>query len=105
MNVPGWLLPHRITVEPYEGSTPNGPAFGAPVVDVPAMVSEAVRTVRTREGREVTSTTSFIAAPDLNAPAGSRITLPTGRVTTVVHVATNTAPGLPVPQHREVSCE
>lgn len=104
MNVPGWLLRHRITVEPYTGDTAYGPAYGPPVEGVPALVSEVVRTVRDREGREVTSTAQFIAAPGLDCPPESRITLPSGRITTALSIARHTAPGLPAPQSSEVSC-
>lgn len=105
MKVPGWLLRHRVTVEPYRGDSAYGPLYGDPVADVPALVAETVRTVRNREGREVTSTATVIAGPDLDCPAESRITLPSGRVTRALNVAEHTAPGLPVPTSTEVSCE
>lgn len=105
MNVPGWLLRHRIKVEPYRGDSAYGPTYDPPRGNVPALVSETVRTVRDAEGREVTSTAQIIAAPDLDCPAESRITLPTGRVTRALSVANHTAPGLPVPQSTEVMCE
>lgn len=105
MNVPRWLLRHRITVEPYLGDSAYGPAYGAPVADVPALVAEEIKTVRDREGREVTSTAQIIAEPGLNCPPESRITLPDGRTTKAISVAQHTAPGLPVPQSTEVSAE
>ncbi len=64
-----------------------------------------MRQVRATDGREVTSTAQVIAAPDLDCPAGSRLTLPTGRTTTALSVARHTAPGLPVPACCEVMCE
>ncbi|MFF7234403.1 hypothetical protein [Streptomyces sioyaensis] len=103
--VPGWLLRHRITVEPYLGDSAYGPTYGPAVAGVPALVVETVRTVRDKEGREVTSTAQIIAAPGLDCPAESRITLPDGRSTKALTVARHTAPGLPVPQSTEVSCE
>ncbi|MGW3057687.1 hypothetical protein ACWC98_17445 [Streptomyces goshikiensis] len=105
MKVPGWLLPHRITVEPYEGDSAYGPLYGPPLAEVAALVSETVRTVRNREGREVTSTAQLITAPDVACPPESRITLPSGRITTALHIAPHTAPGLPVPGTQEVMCE
>ncbi|MFB6618225.1 hypothetical protein ACIGFK_07520 [Streptomyces sp. NPDC085524] len=105
MNAPGWLMRHRITVEPYRGETAYGPSYGPPLGDVPALVSEAVRTVRDREGREVTSTAQIICAPGLDCPPESRITLPGGRTARALAVARHTAPGLPVPQSTEVSVE
>ncbi|MFI2037605.1 hypothetical protein ACH470_23600 [Streptomyces bottropensis] len=105
MNVPRWLLTHRITVEPYLGDSAYGPTYGAPVADVPALVTEEIKTVRDREGREVTSTAQIIAEPGLNCPPESRITLPDGRTTKAISIAQHTAPGLPVPQSTEVSAE
>lgn len=98
-------MPHRITVEPYRGDTAYGPSYGSPITDVPALVAEVIRTVRDREGREITSTAQIITAPDLDCPAESRITLPTGRTTRALAIARHTAPGLPVPQSTEVSAE
>ncbi|MFI0736414.1 hypothetical protein ACH4S9_46705 [Streptomyces sp. NPDC021225] len=105
MNVPRWLLRHRITVEPYLGDSAYGPTYGDPVKDVPALVAEEIKTVRDREGREVTSTAQIIAEPGLNCSAESRITLPDGRITKAISVAHHTAPGLPVPQSTEVRAE
>ncbi|MFJ7267253.1 hypothetical protein ACIQV3_11410 [Streptomyces sp. NPDC099050] len=105
MRVPGWLLPHRITIEPYAGDAAYGPTYGPPAADVPALVAETVRTVRNREGREVTSTAQVLTAPDVACPPLSRITLPSGRITTALHIAPHTAPGLPVPESAEVFCE
>ncbi|WP_326678512.1 hypothetical protein [Streptomyces sp. NBC_01237] len=53
----------------------------------------------------MTSTAQVIAAPGLDCPPQSRISLPSGRVTTALHVAAHTAPGLPVPESTEVFCE
>lgn len=103
--VPGWLLRHRITVEPYAGDSAYGPTYGPAVGDVPALVAETVRTVRDKDGREVTSTAQIIAEPALDCPAESRITLPSGRITRALTVAHHSAPGLPVPESVEVMCE
>ncbi|MGC9536574.1 hypothetical protein [Streptomyces sp. UG1] len=105
MRVPRWLLAHRITIEPYRGDSAYGPTYGDPVANVPALVAETIKTVRDREGREVTSTAQIIAEPGLDCPAESRITLPDGRITQAISVAHHTAPGLPVPQCTEVSAE
>lgn len=105
MTVPRWLLRHRIKVEPYLGDFAYGQQYGPAVEDVPALVAETVRTVRDREGREVTSTAQIIAEPDLDCPAESRITLPDGRATKAITIGHHTAPGLPVPQCTEVMCE
>lgn len=106
MNLPEWTLRHRITVEPYAGDSAYGKTYGPPV-EVRALVVWKVRTVRNGEGREVTSTATVYALPDLAAqcPPESRITLPDGRITRVIATAPHTAPGLPVPESTEVSCE
>ncbi|AGK80401.1 hypothetical protein SFUL_5513 [Streptomyces microflavus DSM 40593] len=105
MRVPTWLLPHLITIERYRGEGPVGSVYWPPGGPVRALVSEKVRTVRDRTGAEVTSTAQVIAAPDLDCPPQSLITLPSGRKTTALHVAAHTAPGLPLPQSTEVFAE
>ncbi|WP_326728844.1 hypothetical protein [Streptomyces phaeochromogenes] len=105
MNVPTWLLRHRVSVEPYLGESAYGPRFGPTIEDVPALVSEEIKQVRDRTGTQTISTAQVIAAPDLNCPAGSRLTLPDRRTTRALSVAHHTAPGLPVPQCTEVMCE
>ncbi|MEL3944496.1 hypothetical protein [Streptomyces sp. LNU-CPARS28] len=105
VSLPAFLLRHRVAVEPYAGDTAYGPTYRPAVAGIPALVAESVRQVRAPDGREVTSTAQVIAEPDLDCPAGSRITLPTGRVTTAINVAHHTAPGLPVPACTEVMCE
>ncbi|WP_406014327.1 hypothetical protein OG520_22150 [Streptomyces sp. NBC_00984] len=98
-------MPHRITVQRYRGDGPVGPVYWPPDAPMAALVSETVRTVRDRTGAEVTSTAQIIAEPGLDCPPQSRITLPSGRITTALHIAPHTAPGLPVPQSTEVFCE
>ncbi|WP_435611777.1 hypothetical protein [Streptomyces sp. bgisy159] len=102
--VPPSLLRHRIGVEPYLGDGAYRPTYGPPA-EHSALVGEAVRMVRAPDGREVTSTAQIIAAPDLDCPPGSRVTLPRGRITTAISTAVHTAPGLPVPASTEVMCE
>ncbi|MEU8776301.1 hypothetical protein [Streptomyces sp. NPDC048606] len=102
--VPPSLLRHRIGVEPYLGDGAYGPTYG-PLVEHPVLVGEAVRMVRAPDGREVTSSAQIIAAPGLDCPPGSRVTLPGGRITTAITTASHTAPGLPVPASTEVMCE
>ncbi|WP_406321047.1 hypothetical protein [Streptomyces sp. NBC_00519] len=102
--VPGRLLRHRIAVEPYLGDSAYGPRFGPQAADVPALVAAAHKQVADKDGRTVTATAQVIAAPDLDCPPGSRITLPGGRTTTALTVNEHTAPGLPVPASTEVMC-
>ncbi|MER5413912.1 hypothetical protein [Streptomyces virginiae] len=102
--VPPSLLRHRVRIEPYLGDGAYGPAYGA-AAEHPALVSTTVRMVRSADGRAVTSTAQIIAAPGLDCPPGSRVTLPGGRVTTVIVSTGHTAPGLPVPASTEVMAE
>ncbi|MER6360096.1 hypothetical protein [Kitasatospora sp. NPDC001527] len=103
--VPRWLLRHRIVIEPYVGESAYGPIYGPPLDDVPALVSESARLVRAPDGRQVVSSAQVVLDLDTDVPAGSRITLPTGRTTVPITVSTIDAPGLPVPAHKEVTCE
>ncbi len=105
MRVPDALLRHRVTVAPYIGDSAYGPIYG-PEQTVRALVAATVRQVRrATDGRETVSTAQVIAAPGLDCPPGSRVTLPDGRVTTALSTADHSAPGLPVPACVEVSCE
>ncbi|WKX70047.1 hypothetical protein [Streptomyces sp. XD-27] len=103
--VPGWLLRHRIAIEPYLGDSAYGPRYGDRVENVPALVVAVRKQVRDAEGREVLATAQIIAGPELECPPGSRITLPDGRTATAISTARHTAPGLPVPASVEVMCE
>ncbi|WP_018561683.1 MULTISPECIES: hypothetical protein [unclassified Streptomyces] len=105
MRVPELWLTHRVTIEPFLGDTTYGPKWGPAVEDVPALVSAAVTMTRDRTGAQVASTAQVIAGPDIDCPAGSRLTLPDGRRTVAISVAHHTAPGLPVPESTEVMCE
>ena len=99
--IPGWMLGHTVTVEPYAGSGAYGPLYGAAVA-VSCFVDEKTRTVRDKTGREVTSSSTFYAGPGLVCPAESRVTLPSGRQTTVIAVLVRDGGGMPTPDHVEV---
>lgn len=102
--IPGWLLRHRVTVEPYEGDSAYGPVYG-PTVVVRALVRPGVRMVRAPDGSEVVSSVACFARRGLTCPPGSRLTLPDGRVTTVITVLDQDGAGLPTPDHVEVQAE
>ncbi|MGW1770642.1 hypothetical protein [Streptomyces sp. NPDC002104] len=103
--MPDSLLRHRVTVEPYRGDSAYGPIYDPPA-QVRALVIASVRQVRrASDGREVVSSAQVIAAPGLDCPPGSRLTLPSGRTTTAISTADHSAPGLPVPACTEVVCE
>ncbi|NUK22069.1 hypothetical protein [Streptomyces lunaelactis] len=101
MKVPGWLLGHTVTVEPYEGSSANGPKYGPPV-SVACLHEDQIKLVRNPAGEEVTSSAVFYAQRGPAIPAKSRVTLPSGRKTTVIVVADHHGGGLPTPDHLEV---
>ncbi|MEH0470882.1 hypothetical protein QA943_18840 [Streptomyces sp. B21-097] len=104
-SLPEWVFCHRVTIEPYRGRGAYGEVYDTPVPDVPALAAYTVKRVRNPTGDEVTSTAQIYAAPGLDCPAGSRITLPDGRTTKAVQVSPHTAPGLGLPECTEVSCE
>lgn len=99
--IPRWLLRHTVTVEPYEGDTAYGPAYGPPTL-VRCFVEEGVRLVRDLEGHEVVSSARLFARLDAVCPAQSRVTLPTGRTSTAITALRRDAAGLPTPDHLEV---
>lgn len=102
--VPGWLLRHRVTIEPYLGDSAYGPRYGHLAACVPALVADMRKQVTDKDGREVLATAQVITGPDVACPPGSRVTLPDGRTATAISTANHTAPGLPVPACTEVMC-
>ncbi|GGR71168.1 MULTISPECIES: hypothetical protein [Streptomyces] len=102
--IPGWLLRHRIRVEPYRGTSSKGPVYGPPQ-DVRCFLDEQTRTVRSPGGDEVTSSSTAYAAPGTTVPPQSRVTLPSGRVTRVITLLNRDGGGLPTPDHVEIQLE
>ncbi|WP_329622922.1 hypothetical protein OG357_22935 [Streptomyces sp. NBC_01255] len=99
--LPSFLLGHSVTVEPYLGRTSVGPRYG-PAVTVQCFVDEQTRTVRDPNGREVVSSSTFYARPGLDCPPDSRVTLPSGRKTSVIVRLERSGGGMPTPDHVEV---
>ncbi|MYW48882.1 hypothetical protein GT346_42675 [Streptomyces sp. SID161] len=95
---------HKITVEPYLGETSKGPRYGPRTV-VRCFVDEQTRAVRSPAGEQVTSTSTAYADPDTSVPASSRVTLPSGRITTVIAALNRDGGGLPTPDHVEIQLE
>lgn len=100
--IPGWLLRHEVTIEAYLGDSAYGPQYAAPTV-ARAFVEEKVRTVRNREGEEVTASTTVYLLPSQSCPPESRVTTPSGRVASVITSALHDGGGLPTPDHLEVT--
>lgn len=101
------LFVHTIAVEPYLGQTGAGAELFGPAVTVPCFVDEKVRRVRTPSadtsvGDEVLSEATAYAALATVAPAGSRVTLPTGRRAFVLQALRRDGGSLPVPSHLEI---
>jgi hypothetical protein len=102
MDIPDFLLQHEIEIEPYLGVTGSGAdSFGA-AVDVPCFVDEKVRRVIAPTGEETVSDATAYAVLDTAAPAGSRVTLPSGRVGRVIAALRRDGGDLPVPSHLEI---
>jgi hypothetical protein len=101
VKLPSVWLRHRVTVEPFLGNSSNGPRYG-PAAEVRCFVEEKTRLVRAPSGEEVTSSSTFYARLDAACPAKSRVTLPTGRKTTVIEAVPWDGGGLPTPDHLEV---
>ncbi|MEV8600444.1 hypothetical protein AB0465_11260 [Streptomyces griseoviridis] len=102
--LPRSLLRHRITAEPYEGETSTGPRYGPPQT-VRAFVDEQTRAVVSPGGETVTSSSTAYAAPGVTLPPLSRVTLPSGRVTTVIAALPRDGGGLPTPDHTEIQLQ
>jgi hypothetical protein len=100
--IPGFLLRHRVQVEPYLAAGPFGDTFG-PSIEVRCFLDEGRRKVRGKDGAEIVSEATFYARRDTNCPEGSRVTLPSGRVCTALVVLDRNGGGLPTPDHVEVA--
>jgi hypothetical protein len=99
--IPSFLLTHTVWVEPFLGNSGTGPRYG-PASEVRCFVEEKTRLVRDPGGEEVTSSSTFYARPTAVCPAKSRVTLPSGRKTTVIEAVRQEGGGLPTPDHLEV---
>ncbi|WP_394425562.1 hypothetical protein [Streptomyces sp. SGAir0957] len=78
------------------GDSSTGPLYGPPV-SVRCFVDEQTRAVRTPGGEEVTSSSTAYAKPGTDVPPLSRVTLPSGRTTTVIAALPATAADSPRP--------
>lgn len=102
--IPGWLLRYQVTIEAYIGESTYGPLYGPPVT-ARAYVEETTRTARSKDGEEITAKdTKLWLFPTQECPPESRVTLPSGRVASVITSTLYSGAGLPTPDHREVTC-
>jgi len=99
-SIPGYLLRHTATIEPYLGAGAHGDLFGPPVT-VACFADDKRRRVRSAGGDEVISETTLYCRLDTDAPAGSRVAV-NGRTTHVIQALRRDGGGLPTPDHLEV---
>ncbi|MFI7547207.1 hypothetical protein [Actinoplanes sp. NPDC049599] len=101
--------PRTIVVEAYQGAGGYGDLFAAAVQVSQCVVEDTNRKVTVQtgdaEGDERLSSTTVYAPPTAVVPAGSRVTLPTGRTALVLAVSYLDAHGQPLPEHWELSLE
>lgn len=101
--------PATVTVEALQGTGAHGPVYAAAAPVTGCVVDETRRLVRVQTqdaaGHERISSSTVWCPPGTSAPAGSRVTLPSGRVTRVLAVAELDDHGLDLPSHVELSLE
>lgn len=92
---------HEVTLAPLVGSGGYGDVHGPPV-PVRCLVEDRTQLVRDRTGAEVVSSATVLAGPDApDGPPGSLVTVPSGRVATVITQARRTSGPLGLPDHVE----
>lgn len=101
--IPGFLLRHRVTVEPYEGQGAAGPVYGS-AFTVRCLIDNKRRTVRGIDGDQVLSSAMLLCPPGTRIPNQSRVDLG-DRSSIVINTAVREYPGLPTPDHVEVLCQ
>ncbi|MFL1904761.1 hypothetical protein ACJWDR_37510 [Streptomyces tauricus] len=99
--VPAKVLQHTVRVEAYLGSSSTGDLYAAPET-VRCLIDEKTQQVVSAGGQTVTSGSSYITVPAHRPPPNSRVTLPDGRVTTVITIARADGGQLPVPSNTQV---
>lgn len=99
--IPGWLLRHTVTLEPYLGQSAAGPKYG-PAVTVACFVDDTRRLVRNELGDQVISETTLYCVLDTDAPTKSKVTV-NGRQAWVIIAKRRDGGGLPTPDHLEVA--
>lgn len=108
-----WLVDEAgqdVVVEPYDGQGAYGEVYG-PARTVRCLIDDRRRLVRESGGQrsgnatgdEVVSETTLQCSPDEHIPPESRVTLPDGRVTTVLTVSRMDGGTLPTPQYLELA--
>lgn len=101
---PAVFQQHEVTIEPYLGRGAYGDTWG-PGVAVRGFTDHARRVVRSAEGSEVVSESTFYAPPGTVCPTRSRVTFPDGRRSLVIAARDRDGGALPVPSHVEIACQ
>jgi hypothetical protein len=92
----------RFVIEPCTGAGAFGDAFNA-ATTVAGFLSDQRRRIRnSTTGEELLSPATLYVELTVTAPAGSRVTLPDGRTTTVAEANPKDGQGLPTPDHLEL---
>jgi hypothetical protein len=102
--IPGWLLRHSVTAEPFAGTTAYGPTYG-PAVSVRCFLDQQTKQVRAPDGLQVVSSSQVYCPLDTVAPAQSRVTLPDGTQTIVINALRRDGGGLGTPDHLELQLQ
>lgn len=97
--VPGWLLRHRCTVEPYEDWGVYGPPRS-----LTCFINEALASAGPA-GSERVAQLTIVAKPYEQVPAGSLITLADGRKGYAAAMVHHDGGGLPTPDHIEIAMQ
>jgi hypothetical protein len=99
--VPGWLLRHRITIEPFTGVWDQ---FDPPVSGVRCAIQEKIITSTGQAGVLRVASLTIVTQLGVRCPAGSRVTLADGRRGYAAAVVDHDSAGLPaVPDHQEIA--
>lgn len=104
MDLPDVMLQHQVTIEAWTGTNGYGVDIYAAPVNEECFVEDKRRLVRSATtGDEVVSESTVYLQLDASAPPESRVTLPSGRVATVITALRRDGGDLPVPSHLELA--
>lgn len=79
MRAPRSVLQHRVTIEPYRGTSGTAaPIYGNPITGVPALLTARRKVIRTGDDTVVVCTAMAIVGGDLDVPELSRVTVTKG---------------------------
>lgn len=97
---------HEIEVKNLKGHNAHGqPVYEEPETISGVYVADRSQMVRNERGDEVISTAQIALPLEHKITAKALITLPDGRLTSVISVARGDAVGLPLPRLQVINCE